>query len=88
MAKKCGGPGLAVTLGIAKEVFDLEVCNRLAGSSLLKGIRKKHCDSAYQPADFADNSLGFNCPESVPCETQCGKLFGLQDPPPGAHAEP
>ena len=88
MAKKCGGPGLAVTLGIAKEVFDLEVCKRLEGSTLLGRVRKKHCDSAYQPSDLADNGLGLRCPDNVPCETQCGGLFGQPDPPPGAYGVP
>ena len=85
---KCAGPNLAITLGLAKEAFDLEVCKRLTGSRLLRGTRKKHCDSAYQPSDDNDNTAGLQCPKNVPCEEHCKPLFGQPDPPPGPFSEP
>ena len=82
-SQKCGGPTVAATLGLAKEAFDLEVCERLTGIGLLSTIRQKHCDSAYQPSDLGDNQQGLDCPPGEPCEDQCGDLFGAPDTLPG-----
>jgi hypothetical protein len=74
---------MALSLGLFKEAFDLELCKRISGHSLLTSIKEKHCRSAYQSSDFEDNQQGLQCPARVPCDVHCEGLFGERDPAPG-----
>jgi len=86
---KCGGKNLARRMGSNKEIFDLTVCTKLkiASGGITPFLRKKHCDSAFQPSDFDDNERGIACPKEVPCDQHCGKFFGASDPAPGPLSE-
>ncbi len=81
---KCAGPGAAIQLGALKESFDHFVCTY---GRDVPYIGRKHCHSAYQPTDFEDNTRGLECPVNVPCEEQCGGLFGQEDSPVGGPFE-
>jgi hypothetical protein len=76
---KCAGKDAATKLGDDKELFDLFMCTQLPRHGWLRKIQQRHCHSAFQPTDFADNQLGRECPPKRTCEQHCARLFTEPD---------
>ena len=75
LVKRCGGTGLAWSAGITKEFQDLYTC--------IKTGSRASCNTAFQPSDLRDNTLGRACPKNRSCEDQCQGLRNEPDAPPG-----
>jgi len=80
ITKACGGPTLARTMGLGKELIDVAKCLPQIFSS--QPINPDgNCGSAFQPSDSDDNEFGITCPQEQSCEDRCRPLIGREETP-------